>query len=161
MLILNCGGTFNKQYNPITGNLDVAFDNKAVEKILESSTQKYSLAGIIYKDSLDMDAEDRKMIANIIKESTEKKFLIVHGTDTMDLTAEFLSEIFSDKSIVLTGAMRPFSIDPIEASFNLGMAIGFLNNSDESGVFLCMSGYVRAVGQIEKNRDLGRFEVVK
>ena len=160
MLILNCGGTFNKRYNPINGELEVPFDNEAIEKILQSSHATYNLAGVLYKDSLDMDVNDRKMLARIIAESSEEAFVLVHGTDTMDQTAEFFSEIFTDKKIVLTGAMRPFEIDPLEASLNLGMACGFVQGVPKSGVYICMSGHIALWNEIKKNRVSGRFELV-
>jgi len=161
MLILNCGGTFNKRYNSTNGELEVPYDNSAIEKILLSTDIKYALAGVIYKDSLEMDAEDRKVLANVIMESNDDKFLIVHGTDTMDLSAEFLDEVFKDKKIVFTGAMKPFEINSIEASFNLGMALGFLNSLEKVGVYICMGGYVKPYKEIVKNRDLGKFELVR
>ena len=34
--VLNTGGTFNKRYNPLTGNLDVPSDNLALDKIIGS-----------------------------------------------------------------------------------------------------------------------------
>lgn len=161
MLILNCGGTINKRYNPKNGELEVPYDNDAIEKILSSVDFKYGLAGLVYKDSLDMEAEDRKAIANIIMESQDDKFLIIHGTDTMDLSAEFLGEIFSDKKILITGSMVPFEVNPIEASLNIGMALGYLEGLEKSGVYICMSGHIKPYGQITKNRDLGKFEVVR
>jgi len=160
MLILNSGGTFNKRYNKINGLLEVPYDNKAVEIILQSINCAVNLAGVVYKDSLDMDMNDRKMIANIIMESDDDCFVIVHGTDTMNQTAEFLDEVFSDKKIVLTGAMKPFEIDNIEASFNLGMAIGYLNAKCKNGVYICMSGFVEHWKNLEKNRTIGKFEIV-
>ncbi|SFV50918.1 asparaginase [hydrothermal vent metagenome] len=159
MLILNSGGTFNKRYNMITGELEVPVDNYAIERILESFEIKPSLAGVVYKDSLEMNMDDRKMIADIIYHSTEREFIIVHGTDTMDITAEFLAEIFDDRVIILTGAMKPFEIDKIEASLNLGVAIGFARATSKAGVYICMNGYVEAHEKIKKNRTLGRFEV--
>ena len=159
MLILNSGGTFNKRYNMLTGELEVPVDNYAVERILESFVEKPPLAGVVYKDSLDMDMNDRKMIADIIFHSSEREFVIVHGTDTMDLTAEFLAEIFEDRLIVLTGAMKPFEIDNVEASLNLGLAIGFARASEKNGVYICMNGYVEPWDKIKKNKQLGRFEV--
>ena len=160
MLILNSGGTFNKRYNEINGILEVPYDNKAIEKILESTYNIYDLAGVVYKDSLDMTSEDRKMLANIIAESEEDSFLIVHGTDTMHLSAEFLSEIFEDRKIVITGSMKPFEIDNIEATLNLGIAIGFLKANPQNGVYITMNGLVEPWDAIEKNRDIGRFEIV-
>jgi L-asparaginase len=161
MLILNSGGTFNKRYNAISGELEVPYDNLAIEEIVKSCNGQFMIAGVIYKDSLEMDAYDRKKLAEIIMHSLENKFVIVHGTDTMDKSAEFFSEIFVDRMIILTGAMQPFEIDKVEASFNLGMAIGFLKSLNECGVYICMNGYVEKWDSLEKNRKLGKFELVK
>jgi len=160
MLILNSGGTFNKIYNKKSGNLDVAFNNNAIERILQTYEAEYDLAGVMYKDSLDMDINDRKILANIIMESKDDKFIVVHGTDTMDESAEFLDAVFEDRKIVLVGAMKPFEIDSVEASFNLGMAIGFLNAQKKNGVYICMSGFVKPWDKIVKNKNLGKFELV-
>ncbi|MEA3227479.1 MAG: asparaginase domain-containing protein [Campylobacterota bacterium] len=160
MLILNSGGTFNKRYNLRTGELDVPYDNNAIEKILESYTPNYDLAGVVYKDSLEIDSNDRKMLTNIIMESTDDSFIIVHGTDTMDITAEFLDSIFEDRKIVLVGAMKPFEIDNVEATLNLGVAIGFLNAQPENGIYISMNGYSIKWNTIVKNRAKGRFELV-
>lgn len=161
MLILNSGGTFNKRYNQFNGELEVPYDNFAIEQILQSCEQNYNLAGVIYKDSLEMDSDDRKMLANIIMHSDDDTFIIVHGTDTMDKSAEFLSEIFQDRKIVFVGAMKPFEIDKIEASLNLGMAIGFAKSVSGAGVYICMSGHVKIWNKMQKNKLLGKFEVVK
>jgi len=161
MLILNIGGTFNKRYNMITGELEVPYDNEAVGYILSSATEDFNLAGTVYKDSLEMDSEDRKMIARIIMESSDDTFVLVHGTDTMSITAEFLDEIFDDRKIILTGAMKPFEIEQSEASFNLGMAIGFAKAKPQNGVYICMSGYVAPWQEIEKNRSAGKFQIVR
>lgn len=160
MLILNSGGTFNKKYNPLNGELEIPYSNGVIEEILQSSDFKYNLAGVIYKDSLDMTMDDRKILANVIMESNEDTFVIVHGTDTMHLSAEFLSEVFDDRKIIFVGAMKPFEIDNIEASLNLGMAIGFAKAVCENGVYICMSGHVKSWNKIEKNSKFGKFEVV-
>ncbi|MBU1657506.1 asparaginase [bacterium] len=161
MLILNSGGTLNKRYNLLNGELEVPYDNIAIDKIMQSANFEFSLAGVIYKDSLDMDLNDRKMLANIIKESDEDIFIIIHGTDTMHLSAEFLHEIFTDKKIIFTGAMKPFEIDKVESSFNLGMACGFVKSLYENGIYICMNGHVESWKNIKKNTQLGKFEVVR
>ncbi len=161
MLILNSGGTFNKRYNEISGELEVPYDNAAIERILYTAQEAYNLAGVVYKDSSEMDSNDRRMLADIIRESIEDTFVIVHGTDTIDLTAEFLDEVFDDRKIIITGAMKPFEIDNIEASLNLGMAIGYAKAVKETGVFICMSGLVEPWKNIAKNRNIGKFEVVR
>ncbi len=143
----------------IEGTLEVPVDNFVVERILESFEAKPSLAGVVYKDSLEMTMDDRKMITDIIFHSSEKKFVIIHGTDTIDVTAEFLASIFEDRVIVLTGAMKPFEIDNVEASLNLGLAIGFAKGCEKNGVYICMSGYIEPWEKMKKNKALGRFEV--
>ena len=161
MLILNSGGTFNKRYNMLNGKLEVPFDNIAIESILESVHSPYSLAGVVYKDSLDIDANDRIMLANIMQESVEKSFIIVHGTDTMEKSAEFFDEVFDDRLIVITGSMKPYEIDKVESSLNLGIALGFLQASEKKGVYICMNGYVKPYTELVKNRHKGKFELVR
>jgi len=161
MLILNSGGTFNKRYNKLNGELEVAFDNNALDEILSNCSFDYSLAGAVYKDSLEMDFDDRKMLADIIRESNETEFIVIHGTDTMDLTAEFFDELFKDITIVLIGAMRPFEIDKVEASLNFGIGIGFIQANPKKGVYISMNGYVKEYNMLEKNRSKGKFEIVR
>ena len=161
MLILNCGGTFNKRYNSSNGELEVPFDNKAINEILKSTNDEYTVAGAVYKDSLEMTVEDRSLLADIIRESSQSVFVIIHGTDTIDLTAEFFAEIFEDKIIILTASMVPYEIDKVEASLNLGMALGFSKATSENGVYICMNGLVQIYTLIKKNRTLGKFELVK
>ncbi|WP_321778887.1 asparaginase domain-containing protein [Sulfurimonas sp.] len=161
MLILNSGGTLNKRYNFINGELEVPMDNNAIDKILQNVEFKYDIAGIIFKDSLQMDINDRKMLANIIMQSKDDTFIIIHGTDTMNKSAEFLSEIFNDRKIILTGAMKPFEIDNIESSLNLGMAIGFAKAIHSNGIYICMNGNIELHNKITKNTNLGKFELVK
>ena len=117
-------------------------------------------AGVLYKDSLEFTIDDRKMLANIIHADEEKVFVIIHGTDTMELTAEFLDAIFEDRVIILTGAMSPFEIDPIEASVNFGLAAGYAKACEKNGVYLCMNGEVQPFGKLVKNRSAGKFEIV-
>lgn len=161
MLILNTGGTFNKRYNPLSGEMEVPYDNLAVEKIVSTFTYDIEMAGLIYKDSLDMNMDDRKMMAKIIAASEDTHFIIIHGTDTMHISAAFLDEVLEDKVIVFTGAMIPFEIDTIEATANLAMALGFAKSTTAPGVYICMQGSVERHDKLVKNKTLGRFEVVK
>lgn len=159
MLILNTGGTFNKRYNPLTGELFVPSDNRAIDVILQSLVIEIDVQGILYKDSLEMNDEDRALLADTIAKSDEKVIIVVHGTDTMDLSAEFIAELAYQKTIVFTGAMIPFSIDPIEAAANLSMAIGFAYRSC-SGVYIVMQGICGQYNYVRKNREYGKFEYV-
>ena len=159
MLILNTGGTFNKRYNPLSGELFVPKDNHAVEAIINSLVIDISLHGILYKDSLEMDDSDRELLAQTIAAFEEKVIIVVHGTDTMDLSADTIAQLALQKTVIFTGAMVPFSIDPIEATANLAMAIGFALRSC-SGVYIVMQGICGQYNYVRKNRECGKFEYV-
>jgi L-asparaginase len=159
MLILNTGGTFNKRYDPIKGELFVPNDNLAVEKIVESLVISIPVQGVLYKDSLEMDNHDRSVLAQTIALSEENVIIVIHGTDTMDLSAEYVASLALDKVVVFTGAMVPFSIDKVEATANLSMAIGYGQNATV-GVYIVMQGIVGNFTQVKKNKSAGKFEYV-
>ncbi len=165
MKIMNTGGTFNKRYDPLTGELEVPYDNEAIEEIVETFAYDVEIAGMLYMDSLQMTQSDRDQLADIIDADDEEIYVIVHGTDTMDLTAKTLAEMLEEddedeRVIVLTGAMTPYSIDKTEASVNLGMALGYAATNPPPGVYICMSGIIAPYDRIRKNRAEGIFEIV-
>ena len=160
MKILNTGGTFNKRYDPLSGEMEVPYDNNALETMMKKFLKPIETAGVIYKDSLEFTLDDRKILASIIHADEEKVFVIIHGTDTMELTAEFLETIFDDRIIILTGAMSPFEIDSIEPTVNFGLAVGYAKACEKNGVYLCMNGEVQPFGKLVKNKSAGKFEIV-
>lgn len=160
MLILNTGGTFNKRYNPVSGELEVPYDNDAVEAATRHFGYELNIAGAIYKDSLDMTLDDRKMLADIINASEEEIIVIVHGTDTMDQSAAFIAETVENKAVVFTGAMIPFSIDPVDATANLAMALGYAASHPAPGAYVVIQGLIAPHDRILKNKAQGRFEIV-
>ena len=156
--VLNTGGTFNKRYNPILGQLEVPTDNIALDKIVKSCFNvEFEIKNIVSKDSLDFTQEDRETILENIKNSASDKIIIIHGTDTVDLTAKFIEDKIQDKKIVFTGAMVPMSIDEVEATMNFSQAIGFLNAPIENGIYLSMHGSVIEHSKLKKDRSVGQF----
>lgn len=156
--VLNTGGTFNKRYNPILGQLEVPTDNIALDKIVKSCFNvEFEIKNIVSKDSLDFTQEDRETILENIKNSASDKIIIIHGTDTVDLTAKFIEDKIHGKKIVFTGAMVPMSIDEVEATMNFSQAIGFLNAPIENGIYLSMHGSVIEHSKLKKDRSVGQF----
>lgn len=156
--VINTGGTFNKRYNPITGELEVPIKSMAIDEITKNCFNiDFEIINIISKDSLDMTDDDRELLAKTIKSLEQKNIIIVHGTDTMDKTAFYLDKKIKDKKIVLTGAMVPFSIKKIEATLNFSQAIGFLNANVEDDIYISMHGSVKNYKFLQKNRELGQF----
>jgi len=157
-LIISTGGTFNKIYNSITGNLDIDKNSNAIKEIAKNWLIEFEIINIIGKDSLDMSDIDREEILQTIQNFKYQKIIVIHGTDTMDKTAKYLDNAQLDKSIVLTGAMVPFSINPIEATANLASAFGYIKSLNQNGIFIVMNGVMNNFKKIIKNRAKGYFE---
>ena len=156
--VINTGGTFNKRYNPLTGELEVPKDSLALDEIISYCYNiDFDVLNVISKDSLDMSDADREFIVKTIKNCKNENIIIVHGTDTIDLTASFIDENIKDKTIVLTGAMLPISINKVEATLNFSHAIGFLNANIENGIYISMHGSVKNYKKLIKNREIGQF----
>ena len=160
--VLNTGGTFNKRYNPIKGQLEVPSDNIALDKIVENCHNiEFDIRNIVSKDSLDFTDIDRNEILENIKNSDAQKIIIIHGTDTIHLTSALIKENINNKQIVFTGAMVPMSIDEVEATMNFAQALGFLNANVENGTYIAMHGVVVDCSKLVKNRELGQFLITK
>ena len=156
--VINTGGTFNKRYDPLKGELCVPNDNVALDKILKSCHNiDFEVKNIVSKDSLDMTDIDMKIILQTIRNSAYDKIIIIHGTDTIDKTAEFISDHIFDKKVVFTGAMVPMSIDEVEATMNFSLALGFLSAEVENGIYLAIHGVVVNHKNILKDKSLGKF----
>src|SRR5258706_9672350 len=101
------GGTFDKEYNELNGEL--FFKDSHLPEMLELGRSKVNvdIRTLMMIDSLVMTKEDRELIARHCEISEENKIVITHGTDTMTDTAKILAEKIKNKTIVLTGAMIP------------------------------------------------------
>lgn len=157
ILIISTGGTFNKIYDPIKGEFVVDGSSQALEEIASKWLCEFEILNIIGKDSLDMTNQDRLELLATVNHSDYHYILIIHGTDTMDVTAEYLADAELEKSIVLTGAMVPYSIDPVEATANLCSAYGFMSALKEEGIFIAMNGVIGPYAKVKKDRVKGRF----
>lgn len=157
ILIINTGGTFNKVYNPLNGELIVDKTAHAIEEIASKWLCEFEVLNIIGKDSLDITNHDRLELLATISQSNYEHILIVHGTDTMKLTAEYLSDGDCQKCIVLTGAMVPYSINPVEATANLCAAYGYMNALEKKGIYIAMNGVMGDYKKVRKDRKKGKF----
>jgi len=160
ILIISTGGTFSKEYNPINGKLEVDPNAFALEDIAKKWRCEFEILKIIAKDSIDVTNHDRLELLGTINLSSYHEIIVVHGTDTMDVTAAYLAEAELEKTILLTGAMVPYSIDPVEATANLCAAYGYLQMLNKEGVFISMNGVLSEHENVTKNRVEGRFTLV-
>ncbi len=106
--IITTGGTFDKQYDAIKGEL--TFRESQLPRILLQArcTLTVHLEGPLAVDSLYMTEQQREEIAQACVHSAEDRIVIIHGTDTMCATARVIAKSHIDKTIVLTGAMTLF-----------------------------------------------------
>lgn len=157
ILIINTGGTFNKFYDPKEGELSVDPTSHVLNEIASKWLCHFEIMNIIGKDSRDMNSQDRLELLATIIESEYKHIVVIHGTDTMEMSAQYLADAEEEKSIVLTGAMVPYSIDPVEATANLASALGYLQCLEKEGVYIAMNGFVVEHHKIRKDRKKAKF----
>ena len=153
------GGTFDKEYNELTGTL--SFRLTHVEEMLQRGRCRLdvSVEVLMMMDSLDMVDENRAAIAEACNRCVEKHIVITHGTDTMVETAQVLAANVVDKTIVLTGAMVPYAFGSSDGLFNLGSALSFVQ-ALKPGVYVAMNGRCFRWNAVRKNTQLGVFESI-
>lgn len=153
------GGTFDKNYNYIDGNL--FFKDSHVQEMLIKgrSTVEVDIKTLMMLDSLEMTHIQRDIIIKKCKDSSSDQILITHGTDTMVETAKAIAlENIPNKTIVLTGAMIPYAFgNSSDGFFNLGSALAF-SQTLPPGVYVAMNGRFYNWDNVKKNRKTGFFE---
>ena len=151
------GGTFDKEYNEISGEL--LFNNSHIQNMLKLGRSRLDLQirTLMMIDSMDMTNEDREIIVNNCISTPENKIIITHGTDTMVETASLLGNRIKNKTIVLTGAMVPYAFGSSDGLFNLGSAIAFVQTLP-NGVYVAMNGRYFYWDNVTKNTKIGEFE---
>jgi len=151
------GGTFDKEYDEISGHL--YFKDTHVAEMLELGRCRLQveIRTIMMIDSLEMTDEDRQLIAQNCLKASECQIVITHGTDTMVDTARVLAARVPDKTVVLTGAMIPYAFGSSDGLFNLGSALA-LAQVLPPGVYIAINGQVFDWDKTRKNKDTGVFE---
>jgi L-asparaginase len=153
------GGTFDKDYNYLSGEL--FFKDTHLKEMFERGrcTVNIDIKTLMMVDSLEMQEEDRGIIVLNCRKTAARQILLTHGTDRMVETAKALAEAnIADKTIVLTGAMIPYAFGTSsDGFFNLGSALAFVQVLPP-GVYIVMNGRHFHWNKVQKNRQTGNFE---
>jgi L-asparaginase len=151
------GGTFDKEYNELTGEL--FFQETHVPDMLRLGRSHLDVAVemLMMIDSLQMTDADRHRILDRCRECAETRIVITHGTDTMEQTAAVLGKSMAGKTVVLTGAMVPYTFGSSDGMFNLGTALAFVQTL-KNGVYVAMNGKCFTWNKVRKDRKRGIFE---
>jgi L-asparaginase len=154
------GGTFDKEYNYITGQL--YFKDTHLHQMFERgrSTLDVDIKTLMMLDSLQMSEADREIIIYSCKKSEFDKIVLTHGTDTIVQTATAIAKHHIPKTIVLTGAMIPYAFGTSsDGFFNLGSALAFVQTLPH-GVYVAMNGRYYLWDKVKKNTKTGYFEAL-
>jgi len=151
------GGTFDKEYDELTGQL--YFEDSHLPEMLKLGrcNLRLEVRTLMMIDSLDMTNADRNLILEQCRQAPESRIVITHGTDTMVETAQALAASITDKTIVLTGAMVPYKFGSSDGLFNLGSALAFVQTLPP-GIYVAMNGRYFCADRVHKNRQTGMFE---
>jgi L-asparaginase len=154
------GGTFDKEFNEINGEL--FFKKTNLYELLDLGRCKLDIKieTLMMIDSLKMRETERNYIVSKCKKEDTHKIIITHGTDTIVETAKMLAESINDKTIILTGAMIPIKFGSSDGLFNLGSALSFVQTLD-SGIYITMNGRYFHWDNVKKNKKIGAFERVR
>mgnify|MGYP001190809450 FL=1 len=155
--IIATGGTFDKDYDEITGQL--YFNDSHVKEILElgRSRLEVKIKTLMLIDSLDMSDANRSLILENCKVVDEDQVVITHGTDTMTETARVVAKEKLNKTIVFTGAMIPYKFGSSDGLFNFGGALALVQ-ALPYGVYIVMNGRCFEWDRVKKNKKTGVFE---
>ena len=166
--IISTGGTIEKTYDEFDGSLE----NKTtqLEKRILSRMRlpdcSFEVTPILSKDSLYFDDNDRMLVAKTIEEKLRDPdvgaVLVIHGTDTMVNTADFvrLNVICPKAPIIFTGAMKPMGFDDSDAYQNVTESLLAARVCASGGVYIVFHGRIFTVPFVQKNRLKGTFEEV-
>jgi len=157
--LLISGGTFDKEYDELTGTL--FFKDTHIQEMLRLGRCRLDVVvrTVMMVDSLEMTDADREAILANCRQAPEKQIVVTHGTDTMVETARLLAAGAPDKTIVLTGAMVPYAFGSSDGLFNLGSALSFVQVLPP-GVSIAMNGRCFSWDRVRKNTALGVFEEI-
>jgi L-asparaginase len=154
------GGTFDKEYNELTGELFFQQTHIADMLRLGRCRLDVDVETLMMIDSLEMTDAGRQLILDRSMAAAARRIVITHGTDSMENTAAVLGRGIRGKTVVLTGAMVPYQFGSSDGMFNLGTALAFVQTL-EPGVYVAMNGRCFPWHSVRKNREQGIFEWVE
>ena len=154
------GGTFDKEYNELNGQLFFKDTHLADLLTMGRNRVLLEIRTLMMVDSLEMTQEDRALIVHQCNQCDESQIVITHGTDTMVETAIVIAEKIKNKTVILTGAMIPIKFGSSDGLFNLGSALAFAQALPK-GVYIAMNGRYFNWDNVRKNKQTGVFEEIK
>jgi len=165
--LISTGGTIEKTYDEHAGTLSNRSSIvQEMLRLLRLEDTNINTLQLMQKDSLELTDADRARIVGAVRLLTGAEeeptdcggIVILHGTDTLCQTGEYLVGEIADPKIpiILTGAMRPFEMKRSDALQNLNEAI-FATGILEPGVWVVAHGRALKFPGPIKDRQRGTF----
>lgn len=157
--IITLGGTIDKIHDKMAEALGFNPEKPpAVGEIISNGRCYFPrIHALMQKDSLEMTDTDRDTIVEAVNAQPETGVILTHGTSTMGDTGRYIADNIHDKTVILTGAMRPHAFGGSDAALNMGGAI-IAAQTLPHGVYGVMNGRVFPAAQLHKNTENGRFD---
>lgn len=167
--MISTGGTIEKTYDERSGTLENR--HSIVQRMLARlrlEDVQVNTIQLLSKDSLYITDDDRARILSMVRvllggagdpsEGGTDAVVLLHGTDTLEITGDLLAKELQDLAIpvVLTGAMRPYEMKRSDALQNINEAI-FATGVLEPGVWFVGHGKALRFPGVTKDRDRGTF----
>jgi L-asparaginase len=164
------GGTIDKEYPQSTKGyaFEIAGDCPAVRRVLKDASHvplgfHTEFHEVCRKDSTELTNQDRALLVSTLVNDVVRtdRIIITHGSDTIIETADFISrdDRLKNKTIVLTGSMRPQKFRDTDAAFNIGVAVGAVHILPP-GVYVAMCGAVISHERCRRDMKTGAFVAV-
>ncbi len=165
VILITTGGTIDKTYDEGDGTLENR-DSLIKQALLARLRLPYTeleVFSIMSKDSLYMTDEDRSLICMYIKNQLSRKvpIVVLHGTDTMTVTAEYCYKSLGEVNIpiVFTGAMKPLGFSDSDAQQNVTEAL-LAAKLLTPGFYVSFHNRIFNVPNVRKNKDKRTFEEI-
>jgi L-asparaginase len=150
------GGTIDKRYNEISENCEFEGTNITAMLAQARCNLELTIEDLMAVDSHDMTEKQRQQIVSACTAAAEDRIVIIHGTSSIVQTAEKLGNLGFSKTVVLCGAMIPYTLGNSDALFNLGAALTAVQ-ALSYGVYVTMNGKIFTWDNVQKHVDLGVF----
>jgi L-asparaginase len=173
--LISTGGTIEKTYDEHAGTLSNRSSIvQEMLRLLRLEDTQINTLQLMQKDSLDLTDADRTRIVDAVRlimgpvtddpitdPSGCAGVIILHGTDTLCTTGEWIHRAFEGHlhvPVILTGAMRPFEMKRSDALQNLNESI-FATGVLEPGVYVVAHGRALKFPGPIKDRERGTFVI--
>jgi len=158
ILFIQTGGTIDKEYPHQSAGYAFTIGESAAEKLMQRMELSIDcqFVSCAQKDSMDLTDHDRDILVREIIQSSISQIIVTHGTDTMIETGTYLRTKIRDKTVIITGAMRPAAFQISDADFNIGAAVSACQTLG-AGIYISMHGIIKEVSDVKRDLETGKY----